>query len=262
MMMDPSSNPGCDTAITFSLVLNCSSRKSTKTATLLLPSAPACALDVKKQIESDFSVPVCVQTLTHHSSVLRDTEKLDPAHLRNGDTFEVTYPAESDYKDVELAVDWMISWVELLENKSTMSPAEFNRQRQHLFLNGVFQSNNAENLSINLFLPWDDERKYVNKLHFDSIGGLNILITLYSLIASQVWDNMGLQLRHMECVCLQSLVNFCQTFPLRRRVVALDGLSPCMRSLLRKQLERGSIVEGSDRSIEHLMRMATYVLFK
>ena len=104
-----SSSTTQDEDITFKLQLNCIARKSSKIQTLRLnPFSPA-VQDIKKAIESEFSIPTCVQTLRYQSMTLPDEGSLLDAcgYIRMGDVLTVDYSCEADVTKINTIITWI-----------------------------------------------------------------------------------------------------------------------------------------------------------
>ena len=255
-------------AMTFNVVLNCTLRKSTERKELHLPSLPSSVLGIKKQIEAQFSIPTCTQTLSYHSMILSDGDQINPTHIRCGDTFHVSFHTKANCKDTKAVVNWMRHIVSALEKEDVSATGDLSSEIQLLLRNGII-NDLVRLLSLDLFYPWTNDEKYVNKLYFESIGGLETVTTMYSLILREQWENMPYRLKYMECACVQSLANFAQTFPLRRLVIKYRGLELCMTSLQRRKLVRGlPVLDESDSTGAHsemlqaIIEIALYAVCK
>lgn len=237
---------------TFKLILNSTSTKSSKEEKLKFPEAfPALVHDVKKQIEIQFSIPVCVQALSYQGTSLNNLDELNSSRIRCGDTLHVSYPLESDCKEVYQVITWMKQLVNALSMEAVSCDGEISAEVELLLLNGILDST-TRTLSLDLFYPWKEEKKYINKLHFVSVGGLDTLITLYSLLVNRDWKKMSYKMKFMECACVQSIANFTQTFLLRRLVVKQDGISLSLKSLLRHRLRKGlPVIDEEDPTGAH-----------
>ena len=173
---------------------------------------------------------------------LDDLDDLSLHHIRSGDTIKVAYLERGDCSDVIDTQKWLKELVRVLllinQSISVCPDGDFMISRStHDLYRTLITGNEANgilgNISSNLFSPWTDKIKYVNKLHFDSIGGLKLLLTVYGLVVKLRIDNISLEkLDVLECCCSYSVVAYTQTFPLCRRIVQMGGLEHCIKTLL------------------------------
>ena len=224
-------------------VLECSATKTCTTREIQFQTLPCVATQVMEAVESRLSVPVCVQTLSYNSVVLRGSENLQDYRVRSGDTFHVSYLSEGDCADVKEVVAWLRQVVEELEKCTQepplgvaipLSPIVENLSFLAIHTDAAF----SERLSVTLFYPWGElDRKYINKVHFLHLGGHELLCRLFALILTvKQWNELPYWLQRMEGMCGLAIVNFTETFELRRRVLEHNCLELCFKSLLRHSL--------------------------
>ena len=209
---------------------------TTKKVDLVFPSLPATFLEIKEEVERRFSIPVCVQTLCYQSNKKTDSDDLISSYVRSGDTFLISYPIEGECERVIRVVQWLKQIVEsLLENLEKSKTSELAKKYVSLM-----PSNLRNDLSQHLFYPWSNMTKYVNKLHFDALGGVEVLMSCYGALQTLRQRNIRLFKGDLlEAVCSWSVLNFTQTFPLRRQVVRYGGLEYCINTFLWKSLNSG-----------------------
>lgn len=259
------------------VLLRCEVTKSSETKQIIFESPPNFSLDIKQKVEETFSIPACIQTLQYQSLLLKDSDELRHTHFRSGDTFIVNYQTDGDCEKVYSVVNWLRGLLDLLlaieENDSyedndrdhSLSTYHFCNMAEDCILAGMHDGM-AQALCLHLFYPWRDKRKYVNKLHFWHVGGLDVLMEVYSLLVDKVWGDIGINSEihlYMECLCCQAVANYTQTFPLRRQVVQLGGLEMCMKTLLRREVGRngdGEILP--DTLIKTALEIALYAVCK
>ena len=238
---------------TYEVELRCSRDNSTTTGSLQFEAIiPATTLDVKRAIQSAYSIPICVQRLSYQSTVLQDGDQLDSS-LRSGDTFHVTYMGRGECREVEEGVRWMWELIEALESTGEDSKAELDA----LLLRGRAESHNY-NLSTHLFIPWCADVKYVNKLHFVAEKGLDALMKLYTLATSESMKE-NIKCKEVEHMCLTSIANFCATHELQKLALQYGAQDRIKSSFLSTRLTG----TPSDRQVpsETVMR-ALYTLCK
>ena len=226
-----------------------------------LDSRPATFLDIKKEIEKSFSIPVCVQTLFYQSCKVSDSDNPLSWYVRSGDMFTVHYPAKGDCKRVLKAVDWL--------NKLTaaVSKLKQGKDRHKEAVSDYKRLTSMEYIEIsgdlcrNMIVPWSDKTKHVNRFYFDSLGGVELVINLYRLIVEARLDNVTLRNSlYLENVFCLFVANFAQTLPLVRRVFMLGGLELCMKSLLYSPVN--SELKSLSRRTGRIVKDALYALSK
>lgn len=243
-MMDVSvrCSPPSLESVSFHLILNCTGRKTVVMRTLVLQSFPDSTLDLKKEIETQLSIPVCVQDLSYQSAPLLPTESLTARSIRSGDTLQLTYLCEGDCERISSAVNWIN---QLTSAISTNDCSDEGIQRIDSLIYSGEEEDLPADIGLHLF-DWLDTKCYVNKIFFESVGGLDALLALYKLLLRKKWSGMRLGLRFLETVCTQSIANFAETFPLRRMLLKRGVLDLCIQSLLRVKLTKGCPVVDKD----------------
>ena len=243
--------------IVLNILLNCEQTKSSKAKQVHFKSFPTTPLEIKKKIEEDFSIPLCVQTLHYQSMILKDSDQLQHTQFRSGDTFTVDYPIEADCKMTQKVLEWLKQLYSLLESieECILFPDEEHdlllssnfQEIRSLMMEGV-HNNTIEDLSYNLFAPWTDKKKLMNKFYFRQEGGLDVLMQVYDKLVSKEWGDLGFNEElhiFLERMCSRAICNYAQTLPLRRQIVQLRGLESCTTTLLRRQLQRDEHFSGS-----------------
>ena len=214
----------------FHLELICTARSTTAMKFLVLDTFPSCAIDLKKEIQTQLSIPVCVQALSYQSAILTDDENFEAKHIRSGDTISVRYLCEGDCEKVNKVIDWVRQLI------GAISSGDDEQLEQ------VMASGGTEDLDVSLALTlfdWLDPKSYVNKIFFEWTGGLDALLNLYRNLLQRDWKSMSPRLKYLEGICTQSIANFGETFPLRRLLLQRGILEACIQSFLRVRLRKG-----------------------
>ena len=262
--------------VLLNILLNCEQTKSSETKQVHFQSLPTTPLEIKKKIEEDFSIPLCVQTLHYQSMILKDSDELQHTHFRSGDTFSVDYQTRGDCERIQNVIQWLkeiLGYLQDIEDNDSHADGEKDpslssylcNMVEDLILSGM-HNGTAQDLCLHLFYPWKDKRTYMNKLHFHHEGGLEVLMKVYGQMVSKEWGGMGIDSQfhlYLECLCSQAVANYTQTFPLRRQVIQLGGLDMCTKTLLRKQVVRdsgGEIVP--DTLMKSSLEIALYAVCK
>ena len=205
-----------------------------------MASPPRNILEVKKQVERQFSIPRCVQVISYNGQAIEADTELSALRFRDGDSFHVEYLAKGDCSDLL----GTISWLEQLSNAISTGSSDLNEVIQ----TGM-QQESIENLRA-YFSPWDDPvlKTYVNKLHFVDNGGIEMILKVYEFLLQRPWNQLGIDLKYLECWVIKSLWDFTETFPLRRLLVKHNIIHMLTQSLLRVRLEEGRKIRDYDTS--------------
>ena len=224
----------------FHLELSCEETNSTKKIDLDFPSLPDTFLEIKKEVERRCSIPVCVQTLYYQSSKKADSDCLISSYIRSEDTFLISYPIEGECESVKSVVTWLKRSSNALQTIFNVETPGIRTALAEDCIPLMLGGSNANDLSVNLFYPWSDKTKYVNKLHFDSLGGVEFLMSCYgSLQKLRQRAIRVFRADFYETVYSLSVANFTQTFPLRRQIVKYGGLDYCINTFLWGSLDSG-----------------------
>lgn len=197
---------------------------------------------LKERVEAKFSIPACVQTLTCEGYSYGDGTTLEKAGLRAGDSVHVSYSSEGDCKEIDIVVRWFKEIRQLLQARHFPISSHLSYDLDELLRVGISEEQ-VEKLAFEYLFPWENARKYANKLHFVSCGGLEAVMEIYGILHQFPWSRCPLKLKYMEYGILRILWNLSETFALRRQILQHDGLSLCMGSLLRQKLEEGEAIE-------------------
>lgn len=229
----------------FQVELICKDEGTTKLKRLKTNSQPLTFLDIKRAIEKSFSIPACVQTLLYQSSFMKDSDSLLSHYVRNGDTLQVAYPSEGNCERVIEVVKWLEKFVDTIARIRVSSPQGCTLDLDGLgYLDYVRLLDSPEfievcrDLSVNLMYPWTDRTKYVNKIHFEYLGTVQLVMSVYDFIVFARSSKVPLFRRYLlENICSLFVANFTQTFSLRRSVIQHGGLDLCVNTFISEDLE-------------------------
>ena len=224
----------------FHLQLSCTSRKSTENKILSLSSSPSSVLELKQAIESRFSIPVCVQSVSYQLAPLSNSDSLLERRIRSGDTLSVSYHCEADCQLIREIIEWVKLVVAAIKTENRVKGNE--DHTDSLIFIGL-NARYCEMLPNQLF-DWLHPKGYVNKLYFEAEGGLAPLVELYRELTSRDWGSMRPLLKYLESFSIRSIGNFGEDFSLRRISLKAGVLDMAMKSLLRKVLQPGEPIEG------------------
>ena len=200
-----------------------------------IPSLYCKVSDLKQKIQSLFNIPVCVQSIQWQGVILNNETRLYDHGITSDDHLTVTYYGECDCRDVIDSVQWLGNLLNEIMEKG-LPLIENNIQID--YLDTELQDAHLEDLSFQLFHPWQSPNKYLNKLLFMDLGGLDKLCELYAKILHYSWDKTSLELKFCEGHILGVLWNFGETFPLRRHMFTHGVLDMTLKSLVRKPVQR------------------------
>jgi len=85
------------------------------------------------------------------------------------------------------------------------------------------------------------------------------MMEVYALLLRQPWSNCRLRLNYIEYGILRVLWNLSETFALRRLIIKHNGLQMCMKSLLRKRLEKGQSIKDEESPEDEWLLIETIV---
>ena len=237
-------------SVSYTVELFCSETNKSKHRTIVFPEGapPAIVASVKERIEEELSIPVSVQTIKYEGHPLSDDTNLEIMKIRPGDTFHVTYLSEGDCKEILHTVKWFKLVRDGLQAEAPSKTKPMSGELNSLIQLG-FHQGLIDNLTYNYFMPWQDPRKYTNKLYMVQCRGLETIMAIYALLQCNSWCDCLLLQKKLENGILGALWNLAETFDLRKLIISHDGLGMCIKSLLRQTLMKGSrVIDQTDRS--------------
>ena len=232
-------------ALSLNLVLHCADTGETEHTTVTFGSVPIVVLDIKRQIEKQHSIPVCIQTLSYEGHALTDSDELSMLRTREGDTFHVKYLAKGHCTEIDRTIRWMRFLLASLEYEDITQNRDDDPDVNDLWevITILLQEEMIENLAFKYFFPWLEPVKYVNKLHFVYNDGVPVMMKVYEILLRIPWKDNMLRLKYIEYAILRVIWNITETFPLRRLVIRHRGIQMCTQSMLRARLDEGKRVE-------------------
>ena len=255
MEMPPCKQPKLSSNITssssevfsnFYLQYHCTKTGLTEKGEIKLESLPHTqdVLAVKKQVEKQFSIPVCVQTVSYNGHTLKNDDKLSELRVRNGDTFHVEYLAKADCTSIME----IISWLEQLCSAMVTASLDLD----DIIEDGI-QQDLLESLEKDFFSPWYDptSKSYVNKLFFVDKSGISLILKVYEFLLQKTWNKMTENYNYVERWIIESMWSFAETVPLCRLLIQHNIIQMVTKSLLRVRLEEGRMIEDLDASGDH-----------
>lgn len=242
-------------SIFFNLDLFCTETSLTSSGTISFPDFPKKVLSIKEKVEDQFSIPVCVQTLSYESHILsNDTMNLELSRIRSGDKFVVKYSSEGDCK----GIDEIISWFGVVRNHLLGEDPSISHPLSETFKDVLMlRKRHIQNMAFGYLIPWLDARTRVNKLYFVHCGGLDVVLDVYEAILANQWENCTIRLKYLESGIISILWNLAELMELRRQIVSHknNGLRLCIKSLMRQKLEAGNTIEDPTKEAFHRTSM-------
>jgi len=189
---------------------------STTTEVLLFPSGTASLEDVKTRIEECYSIPACVQKMCEN-------------------ILSVFCPREGDVAEVKSAIDWLKQCVEILEGllgKCAKENATLPKNSEDTLWN----KRNSD-LIKNLFSYWLNPSTEVNCSHFNSLGGVDLLVKLHKILIQLRQSSnqkLGNASFYLEWLCCKVICGFCCNNEMAKLMADSGALGGCIESLLIK----------------------------
>ena len=235
MALTTTSKRRCKPTYFYSLVLHCTKTNHSEIKEIYFDTPPVNTLEIKEQIQKQFSISVCVQVLSFDGYTLKDDDKLSLLRIRNRDTLCVEYLAKANCSDINATVTWL---------KQLCSALDSNSPDYHSIIRYGIQYQIIESLD-DYFISWSDSSgvSYANKLHFVYNGGFKLLMEVYAAILRKSWQEMSTNMKYVEQWIPSILWSFVETFSLRRLVFLHNGIQMCSQSLLRVKVEEGKLIE-------------------
>ncbi|KAL5486892.1 hypothetical protein EMCRGX_G019429 [Ephydatia muelleri] len=136
--------------------------------------------DIKKEVETVFSIPACVQEVEFEFVQLKDTDRVDSIRLQSGDTVFVNYRSEADCESVKVTLDWMQLLTCLLQGEvpSVTNPMSYDLNE---VIRAGIDDRLMEDLAFQKFSPWTCPVKQTNKMYFVDLGRLDVLMDIIEM---------------------------------------------------------------------------------
>ena len=242
------------------LLLKCTSAvQPTRHEKIRLFSLPSTSTNELKQIiQETFSIPSCVQVVKWEGLELKGESRLQDYGMRTDDEITVEYYSEGDCVSVQESIQWLSTVIDKIKLKglpkkrdgtaaSRIIP-QLTLDQQKIYLRTLW---------IERFQPWKMPKKYINKIYFIELGGLDLLMELYSLLLENKWKDTPDELKYTEFLTLHTFWSFCETLDLRRLAIRHGILDMFIRSLLRAKVRLGIVfrdetLESNDPDIPDL----------
>ena len=237
--------------LSYNVILHCTKTEQTEQEQVKFSSHPLNIFDVKKQIEKQFNIPVCIQILSYDGHTLTNNIRLSTLRVRDGDTFIVKYLQKGNCSEIIEVIRWMSLLLATLRHDNPSVFTGMSREMDEIVVVGI-RDELIEDLAHKYFYPWLDPIKYVNKLHFAYNGGVEIMMQVFEALQQRPWRECLVKMKYVEYGLLRVIWNFSETFPLRRAITRNGGIKMCTQSLLRVKLRGSNRIEDHDHSGESI----------
>ena len=258
---DPGDEGAETVAFSLNVILQCTSTNSTEERPITFKATPSNVQEIKRAIETSFDIPSCTQNLKYESVVLKDSDSISSLQLRSDDTLHLTYKAKANCGEIAQAVNWMESAHALLcaQDPSSTGSLHVSDNTRDFIITG-YQQGIMEDLAYKYFSPWISPVTQVNKLYFLQLGGLDVLLRLYMLVLNIPWSSTPVEVKYLQCVCMNVLSNLASSLDLRKLIIHRNVVQMCLQSLLQVKLVKGTAIaddsgsEGSKELIDALLQ--------
>ena len=245
-------------SLVFNIDLHCTSNSKalTERCSLKLASLPSTVNELMCKIEEALEIPESMLRLEIDSDVpLKRGDGLEGLKLRNGDVFVARYYSRADCREINACVEWI---TQLLDNLRTMTNS--------MGIIGYFACpiqgfECLEELCTIHFSPWQDPRKYANKIHFISRNGLSLISDLMQLLAVATIDQLDHGMQVVERALLDNLWSITEDDFIRQAVVRSGAVENCIKTLLRVRIEQPTMFQ-CDYYVEDIILGSLGVLAK
>ena len=199
--------------------------------TVAFPSPPATILDIKKEIEASCNIPSFMQTLFHQHCEASDDCSLQCLYLRSGDAVEVIHEGQGEVSDVKFVVDWLEKSLEMCLKLLNENKIIYHVEEE---LYEVFANETAKSYIQSIFSPWPNPCKLVNALHFDFLGGVELLLRFHkALIRIKRHQHACPRIfQYLNFQCVKMIANYAMNNDLSRRLAECGLLETCVETFV------------------------------
>ena len=196
--------------------------------------------ELKHSIQETFNIPSCVQVVKWEGLELKGERRLQDFRIRSEDEITVEYYSEGDCISVQESVQWMSTVIADIKLKGLPTKKDILSVSKCIpNLNVDHQTLHLRRLTTEFFYPWETPRKYTNKLYFIELGGIEMILNLYSMILQNEWTDAPAELKYTEYLILRTFLKFCENFSLQRVAMSHGVLNMLFQSLLRAKVQPG-----------------------
>lgn len=187
-------------------------------------SYPGTGLDVKRLIEKEFQIPVCIQNLSFHSQALESSQTLGQYHLRDHDILTVSYTTSGDIAEIAKILELLSLLGEILENRQP----EILKDELSPHMDGILESlvkpALVESLVCKYFTPVSSEKTKTNRLYFVHNGGVAYTIHIHKTLTEIPWEKLTIELQYLEHSLLRVIWDLSSTIGVRYLLLQYPSL--------------------------------------
>lgn len=214
---------------TLSVVLESQQNGHKKIEEISLTTYPKTGVDLKRQIETRFHIPVCIQHLQFYNTTIHDDSNLKKLRIQHGDTLHLQYPSEVD-------IDYFSTLIRTLSCISTILhrvvPELLNgediTEDMHELLEADCIAFTGDSIPLKYFSVYPTGTPNANQLYFIHNNGLHLLLEVYRIIHQLPWHGLPTELQELEFSCLQIIWNFSATLGIRQLILQVNTVIHCL----------------------------------
>ena len=204
----------------FHIILKSQKNGERRDKAITLSRYPRTGIELMKQLEAQFHVPVCVQDLYFYTTQIHSETKLKKLRVQHGDTLHLEYPSEADIDYFSRLIETLAGIMCVLHNViDEISHGLPITQKMHHSLCIDCVPFTSDCIPLRYFSVYPTGTPNSNQLYFINSGGLTELLVVYELIHQLPWYKLPWELQELEFSCLQIIWNFSATLGVRQLIL-------------------------------------------
>lgn len=212
---------------------------ATTHAAVSFSSFPQTGLEMKQRFERELKVPVCVQTLSFGSTLIRDTQQLCRLRLRDMDQLVLEFPSPASIGVIDdvlrLMVEIQTLFDFILVFFSELQPEEALTPMVDSQVQTIVDPATVESL-VFLFSPASEPLPRTNRLYFIHNEGIKLTMQLHSQLVELPWRTLTIEMQYLEHALLRILWDLSSTLGVRYLLLDFPILEQASKSLLRVEI--------------------------
>lgn len=197
---------------------------------LVLSAWPATVHDIKLHVQTHFSIPKCLQTLSHNGHSLEDSLSVSDLYIRSHDYLSLSYLCEADVEDtLEVVNSVLLPIVEGFETGLLDEEADDLFERC---------STKLHDITFQKLLPWVDSRSEANCQLLIQEGGLRLIINILTHLLREPYSTRSDSKKQLETSIMAFFWNFSETRAARLAVIRSGGFALVLDSFLQSAQEQ------------------------
>ena len=204
----------------FHVILKSQKNGEKRNKLITLSRYPKTGIELMKQLEVQFHVPVCVQDLYFYTTQIHTETKLKKLRVQHGDTLHLEYPSEADIDYFSSLIGTLARIMCVLHDVvDKISHGLPITQEMHQLLQVDCISFTGDCIPLRYFSVYPTGTPNSNQLYFINSSGLSALLVVYELIHQLPWHKLPWELQELEFSCLQIIWNFSATLGVRQLIL-------------------------------------------